>query len=164
VARRRKLVLAGAAVVLLGVGWWWWSDDSTPGAGDGGAAVAPVLPQSPKDSVRAVYSYIAANRPDQACVLFTPQAAQAFAAAHGGSDCAQAARRLAEQVQDRTAYANPVFPEGSAVVIGTDAEVRSCSMQVTGGPRLGMFLLQRQPNGGWVISGHEAEPADCLTG
>ncbi len=58
-------------------------------------------------------------------------------------------------------YREPVVSKDSMVQSGDRAEVSSCAMTVTGGPKLGKLLLTKQQDGGWIISGHTAEPADC---
>jgi hypothetical protein len=144
--------------------------DDDPGVGPDGKQIRggpnqsnQVLPQSPKDAIRAVYQYTGVNNGKLVCLLLTPDAAKTFAANLGAPTCEQAVAGAAAKVTDAGAYGNPKFPDGSAVVTGDQADVRSCVTTVTGGPRLGLFHLSKQ-SGGWLIIGHENEPIDCRTG
>ncbi|GGM52151.1 hypothetical protein GCM10012275_23840 [Longimycelium tulufanense] len=161
---KRTLLLFGGGFLLVVVAAWYFTSDRDPGSGQGGPENTVVLPQSPKDSVRALYGYVAANRGGQACALFQPEAASGFAEAMGGGDCGEAMRRLSGEVRDKSGYANPGFPAGSATVSGGRAEISSCAMKVSGGRLLGAFTLERQDNGSWIITDHRTEPANCSTG
>lgn len=130
----------------------------TPGAADQGAS--PVLPDTPRGTIIAVYDLIAGREnPGTVCVLFTPPVRARFAADHGAPDCTTAAEQLSARVTDSTAYKNPEFPEGAVKIVGAQASVSSCLLGVRGGPRLGKFGLRRQPEGGWLIDGYEHESA-----
>lgn len=167
--RLLRTVLTTVAVLLLGVlGFWYFflyhpEPDRPSGAGP--EVGTPILPTTPKDSIRAVYHYVAANQPSVACALFSAQGAQQFAADLKEPSCAAAVQHAATQVQNSGSYGDPKFADDSAVVSDATASVSSCSMSWSGaGPKLGAFTLQRQQNGGWIISGHQNEPADCVTG
>lgn len=122
-----------------------------------------VLPQSPKEAVIAVYSRTAVNQGRSVCVLFSAPAAQAFATNLGAPNCEQAVSSTAGKVTNPATYANPKFPEESVTLAGDQADIRSCSMTINGGPRLGVFHLREQA-GGWLIVGHDNQPADCVSG
>ena len=79
-----------------------------------------------------------------------------------------AARSAVVADRMKNEYANPWIP-ASAITPNTDpVSVSSCALEVTGGPRLGLFTLRTIPNsveqGGdpqWIVSAHALEPADC---
>lgn len=167
--RLLRTLLTAVVVLLLGVlGFWYFflyhpEPDRPSGAGPQGGT--PILPTTPKESVRAVYHYVAAKQPAVACALFSKEGAQRFAADLGEPTCAAAVQHASTQVQDKSSYGDPKFRDDAAVISDASASVSSCAMSWSGGgPRLGSFILQRQQNGGWIISGHQNDPADCVTG
>jgi hypothetical protein len=161
--QRRALVPTGIVIlaVISGVNYFLAPVDSTAASGGNGTGVQQnsVFPQSPKDTVRAVYHYIAANNPDLACALFLPSGAQAFATDLGGTSCHTAAAK----VTNTAGYNAMVIPDGSATISGPTATISSCQLTVDGGQRLGEFTLSKRTDGGWAIIGHKNEPADCAT-
>ncbi|MGO1056671.1 hypothetical protein [Crossiella sp. CA198] len=167
---RNRLIKYGAiAAVLIFAYFYFFSCEDSPlrgGGGTGGSAGQQdqtVQQTSPKEAVRTVYHYVAGD-PKQACAVFSATGKAAFAKSFGVPDCPQAAQAAAAKVTDKSRYANPDFPENAAFTSGSTSEIRSCDLGVTGGDRLGVFILTKQGDGGWVITGHEKEPADCLTG
>lgn len=167
--RAIRTVLTTVVVLLLGVLAVWyfflWHPEPDRPSGAGPTAGTPILPTTPKDTVRAVYHYLAAKQPPVACALFDPAGAAQFAGDFKAKDCESAMRDLAAKVTDPASYGNPKFTE-DALISDASASVSSCTITWPGaaGPKLGAFSLTRQQNGGWIISGHQNEPADCVTG
>ncbi|MGW0516546.1 hypothetical protein [Crossiella sp. NPDC003009] len=167
---RNRLIKYGViAAVLILAYFYFFSCEDSPLRGGGGANGGAgqqdqtVQQTSPKEAVRTVYHYVAGD-PKQACAVFSAAGKAAFAKSFGVADCAQAAQAAAAKVTDKARYANPDIPENAAFTSGSTSEVRSCDLGVTGGERLGVFILTKQGDGGWLITGHEKETADCLTG
>ncbi len=164
----RRVLYVVLLLLLLNAGLnYYFGDGGQPDGGSGGGPTSgqggdpgsrPVLQTNPRAAVIAVYDFVA-TKPDTVCVLFTPSARAQFARHHGAPDCSAAARELHARVTDPMAYKSPEFGQGAVRLVGTDAEVSSCALQVRGGPRLGRFGLERRPGGGWIITGHAKEPA-----
>ncbi|WP_114451065.1 hypothetical protein [Halopolyspora algeriensis] len=161
----RRLLYVFVVLLLLNaaIDYYVGGDDSgntgggAPGA-TAGHGVRSVLPSSPEETVTTVYDFVA-TKPATVCVLFTPAAKARFAANHGTPDCTTAARQLHARVTLPKNYKSPEFGKGAVKIVGTDASVSSCLLDVRGGPRLGKFGLERRANGGWIIDGHEKEPS-----
>ncbi|WP_253771221.1 hypothetical protein [Goodfellowiella coeruleoviolacea] len=167
---RRLIRLAVTVlVVLLLLNWayqYYFGEEPEEAAGGGRTETNQLLPTKPSETVRMLYDHIAQGLPDDACALFTDATKQTFATDLGAPDCPQAMRQLSAAVQRKSSYAEPVFRNDTTKVpAGTTTEISSCAdLVVQGGQRLGRFTLTRQDNGGWIISGHENEPADCVGG
>ncbi len=165
----RRLIYLAVAVLLVFAGinytidrYLGGGDQSSPGApGNQNPGLSPVLPTDPKETIIGVYSKIAFT-PEATCQLFDEPAGARFAADYGAPTCLAAAQRLHQQVTDPTKYKNNLdYGQGAVEIVEQRAAIYSCRMTVDGGPRLGAFGLTRTPNGGWIISGHRNEPADC---
>lgn len=169
----RRLVYVFVALLLL---WGYivynYSDSGGDEGGPSGGGVpgnenpkqAPVLSTDPKQAVVAIYTY-QADTPDVTCELFSEAGKAQFARDNGAPDCPAAAQKLHAQVTNPTTYANPKFGENAVSPPSNGmVDVSSCQILVDGGPRLGTFVLKQNVKGGWVIDGHQNEPADCVTG
>lgn len=130
------------------------SHTGTPGNLDPG--ISPVLPSQPNEAMIGLYSTLA-NDPDLTCEAFDQPSSTAFARGNGASDCGSAAQQIHSRITAPSDYANPEFGEDAIVQLPTQATVSSCKTNVQGGPRLGKFRLQKQPNGGWLIDGYAPE-------
>ncbi|MBP2476109.1 hypothetical protein JOF53_004981 [Crossiella equi] len=169
---RTRLIKYGViAAVLVVAYFYFFSCDSSPlrggGGTDGNGNATQVLPRTsttPQDQVRVVFAAVSNEDARRGCTAFSPEAATKFAANLGAQDCLTALADLAKQVTNKTAYKNVRITSDQALTSGDNSEVSSCRLELTGGPRLGLFILQKQADGGWLITGHEKEPADCLTG
>jgi hypothetical protein len=173
----RRAVFLLVVAILLGGGGVVWSLLTVPSqiagdlakskAGDtAGALPAPKtesreLPLSPNDAVAYVYLDIAQNHPDLACFLFDDQTAARFARAFNESNCQSAATKIESGLTDPEAYATPNLGALPAPTSGQQSiTISSCSFDVSGGPRLGVFALSRQPDSTWEITGYSS-PAPC---
>ncbi|WP_092603728.1 hypothetical protein [Actinopolyspora xinjiangensis] len=161
---RRLLYLLVLLLVLtylydstFGGGGGSGSNGSSPGGTESRSAM---LPHSPTAAVRTVYDELA-NRPESVCLLFDSGARRSFAAVHGAESCGAAALRLNERITDETTYKNPDFARDAAQRDEEHslARISSCELEVSGGPRLGVFRLRQHSSGGWEINGYAA--ADC---
>ncbi|MBV8933077.1 MAG: hypothetical protein JOZ47_22495 [Kutzneria sp.] len=162
---RRALVPTGMVIlaVLGGVNYFLSPVDTTASTGGNGSGVqqSSVFPQSPRETVRAVYHYIAAANPDLTCALFMPSGAKAFATDFGADNC----RDAVTKISNRTGYDTISIPDSAVATSGTTATVDSCQFTVEGGQRLGEFTLTKRADSGWAITGHKnSDPPDCLTG
>lgn len=148
--------------VLSGVNYFFAPVDSTTANGGtgNGIQVTPVLPQSPKETVRVVYSRSAEGDVKTACLMFKQPAAQSFAKDLAASSCEQALQGIA----DKSGYRELSVPDRAVALTGTTATVDSCQLSLSG-QRLGVFTLTKQPDNGWAITAHSnSNPPDCLTG
>ncbi|QGK71557.1 hypothetical protein GIY23_20370 [Allosaccharopolyspora coralli] len=137
-------------------------DGGTPGKQD--FSTAPIPSADPATAVAGVYNYVAYNRAGDACALFNEAGRQAFADSYGAASCVAAVQRINADVADPVQYPNIKIGRDAETTEGGNSSVSSCGLDVQGGPRLGMFHLTQNAKGGWLIAGHEHEPADCLTG
>ncbi|RKT57805.1 hypothetical protein C8E97_6530 [Saccharothrix australiensis] len=168
----RRLVYL--AVVLLVASYFYEryfggpspSEVAVDSGGDKGNVIAPQTPYGLQGTVALFYKHVINDDAGRACLLFSEdKAEQAFTRAFGAKDCESAIHQLSGQVTNGAQYRQPGFPADMRTTPeGGTVEVSSCKLQVTGGPRLGRFVLTMQENRTWVITGYEAEPADCLTG
>ncbi|MBB5154714.1 hypothetical protein BJ970_002248 [Saccharopolyspora phatthalungensis] len=139
------------------------------GSGDGGTGTGggvpvdsvPVKSTNPQQAVRGVYNWLRGPDPERACDLFDPAGESGFAAAYQAPDCPTAARQVHDRISDPGAYANPKFDHNAVTIVGPEAQVLGCRMQVGGGPLLGSFKLTQQPDGGWTISAYALQAASC---
>jgi hypothetical protein len=118
------------------------------------------LPKSPNDAVSDVYLFAASNQPANACFLFDDATKRLFAAAFGATSCEAAISSITKQVTDANAYAVPdltLLP--SAQGNQASMTISSCRFAVSGGPRLGTFILTKVADGGWEITGYEPPQA-----
>jgi len=162
-ALRRLAVLL---IVVLGLYFayqhYFGTPDDLPASETGGHTFTDrtMLQTRPNQSVRMVYQRVAENVPDVACGQFTDEAARQFAADAGAADCPAAVAALHAQVTGRkNDYAEPTFPEewrnppSNATVL----EISSCKLEVTGGPRLGWFRVEKTVRDQWIITQHRQE-------
>lgn len=139
------------------------SGGSGSGTGNGGvpADSVPVKSTNPKQAVRGLYNWLGSSDPERVCGLFEPGGRAAFAQEHGAADCASAAHELNGQITDANSYANPKFGQDAVTEVGDEAQVLGCRIKVSGGPSLGTFKFEREPEGGWVIVAYSKEAASC---
>lgn len=134
------------------------------GGGTGGGVPpdsVPITSTNPQRAVQGVYNYLRGDRPERTCLLFSPSGAAAFASEHGAQDCASAARELHAQVTEGGQYANPSLAENAVAVAEPEAVVYGCRVRSGGGPELGSFGLDRQDDGGWLISSYDRNAPVC---
>jgi hypothetical protein len=117
------------------------------------------LPTGPYDAVVDVYRLPAEGfAPSRTCFIFSAAAKKSFAQAFDVPTCEAAITKIASQITDRDAYAEPDLTR-LPVPAGTTITVSSCDFTVTGGPRLGAFTVTKQEQG-WEITGYEG-PLPC---
>lgn len=173
-----KLVTAVIVlIVLIGGGYLAFDyffggpPDQAPASevGGGKAKTNLIFETNPRSAVQKIYDDIAQGDTTSACGRFTEQARAEFAnhfSGLGGS-CEQVVEALTAQVTpgEKSAYANPRFPPSVTRNPTTDSvEVSSCTLKVTGGPRLGMLTvskIDRSVGGQWIVTRHDTEPANC---
>jgi hypothetical protein len=121
------------------------------------------LAPNPQDAVAAVYHLVGENAPDSACLEFAVSARAQFARDVGAADCAAAVAKIYQQLGSagRTAYDNVRVPDTAVTTTGSTAEVSSCGMVISAGPRLGVFTLTEDQFQEWQITGHRSEPDPC---
>jgi hypothetical protein len=116
------------------------------------------LDTDPYDAVRNVYRGVAANVPDEVCARFTPEAAVQFAGHWEAESCTTLVTLLHHgRVADPNTYADTNFGYFTAGDGDTHAEIDSCEFEVDGGPQLGVFVLDRDESGTWLITAHRME-------
>lgn len=157
--RRALLLMLVLILGYIAILYYFPGDDGSSNTGgvDNPALGRRSLPHTPKDTTLALYNAVSAGDGQLACILFNDAAARTFAVNHNAANCESAVRRLSNEVRDPSGYANAGFGPGAITMAGAQAQVFSCAMKVENGPRLGAFALQRQPNAGWIIVGHERE-------
>lgn len=159
----RRLLYLVLALLLLNVALdhYFGTDDSgltgdsTPS--DLGGGPSPILQTDPRAAIITFYDFVA-TKPETACLLMTEPARARFASNYGAPDCDTAVDRLNRQVTNPMVYKSPEFGSGALQLAGPEAKVSSCALNVQGGPRLGAFGLQLEPEG-WIIDGHKPQPA-----
>jgi hypothetical protein len=161
----RRLVIL--LVVILGLYWAYQhyfgsADEDLPASQTGGHTFKDrtLLQTQPHSSVRMVYQRVAENVPDVACGQFTDEAARQFAADVGADDCPSAVAMMAAQVTGpKNQYAEPFFPAEYRNLPSTAStlEISSCKLEVSGGPKLGWFRLQKVERDQWIITQHRQE-------
>jgi hypothetical protein len=115
----------------------------------------------PYDLVRDVYRGVAANLPDEVCARFTSAAARQFAGQWEAESCTTVVTLLHHgRVADPEAYANTDLGYFTAGEGDLHAEIDSCEFEVRGGPRLGVFVLDRDDSGTWLITTHRMDECD----
>ncbi|MFD9736105.1 hypothetical protein [Umezawaea sp. NPDC059074] len=133
--------------------------------GNKGNVIAPVNAYGLQGTVGTFYKHVSQGSSAQACALFTGdgRAKQKFAAAFSAPDCEAAVTALHGQVTNVSDYEQPLFPDRMLKEPTTSVtEVSSCKdLTVSGGPRLGKFVLSYQDNKTWLISDYAAETAAC---
>ncbi|WP_010315503.1 hypothetical protein [Saccharopolyspora spinosa] len=166
----RRLIYLLLALLLLNylynsltTSFFGGSGGDNTGTGSDGVPIdsVPVKSDNPQQAVRGVYNWLRGPNPDRTCSLFDATGKSGFATAHQAPDCATAARQLHGQITDPNAYANPKFDHNAVTIVGPEAQVLGCRMQVNGGPRLGSFKLTQQPDGGWAISAYTLQTSSC---
>jgi hypothetical protein len=166
------LVLAG----WFAIDYFFGPDVNQPTAsqtGGGKAETNLIFETTPRNAVLKVYDDIAQGDPKSACSRFTDDARAEFTRnmSEYGKTCGQIVETIHNAVaadRMKSEYANPWIPGSAVPTAGDTVSVSSCAMEVTGGPRLGLLTLSKIPKseqaGGdaqWIVSGHQAEPADC---
>ncbi|MPZ85580.1 MAG: hypothetical protein GEV28_36450 [Actinophytocola sp.] len=174
-----KLVTAVIVlIVLIGGGYFAFDyffggpPDQPPASevGGGKAETNLIYETNPRSAVRKIYDDIAQGDATSACGRFTEEARAQFAdhfSGLGGS-CEQIVEQLNAQVTpgERSEYANPRFPSWVNANPTTDTvDVSSCTLEVAGGPRLGMLTvskIERSVGGQWIVTRHDTEPENCV--
>lgn len=161
---RRLVVLL---IVVLGLYWAYQhyfgnKDEDLPASQTGGHTFKDrtLLQTEPHSSVRMVYQRVAENVPDVACGQFTDEAARQFATDVGAADCPSAVAMLHSEVTGpKNDYAEPFFPSEYRNVSATTSalEISSCKLEVSGGPKLGWFRVEKVERGQWIITRHRPE-------
>ncbi|MCI2417086.1 hypothetical protein MOQ72_06605 [Saccharopolyspora sp. K220] len=163
----RRLIYLLLALLLIpyAIDYYFSGGDSNSGGGTGTGGVpadsVPVKSTNPQQAVRGVYNWLRGANPERACEMFDAAGKSGFAAAHQAPDCTTAANQVHAQITDPNAYANPNFGHDAVTIVGTEAQVLGCRMQVSGGPLLGSFRLTQQPDGGWTISAYNLQTPSC---
>nr|WP_255375704.1 hypothetical protein [Saccharomonospora sp. CUA-673] len=127
-----------------------------------------LLSDEPYEAVRQVYDAIAQTDPEtggplvpQACGRFAERTQQTFAENLGHADCREAVRALHEEVTHVNDYAESIFTRGY-LPTSEQERIDSCSFTISGGPALGVFVVEKQDHAGqWLITGHEPGPENC---
>jgi hypothetical protein len=166
----RRLVYLAVVLLLLSYFYDKYLGGDDPGdvaidsGGDKGNIIAPQTPYGLQGTVALFYKHVMNDDSGRACLLFSEEdAKKAFATAFDAPDCEDAVHKLHGQVTREVDYRQVRFPSTMREVpTGGSVEVSSCALDVRGGPRLGKFVLSAQQNKTWVITGYEAEPADCV--
>jgi hypothetical protein len=143
-------------------------DKAVDSGGSTNNKIVPERAYGLQGTVAMFYKHVSQGSDTQACNLFAEdgRAKENFTKAFSAVDCKTAIRELHGKVKDTSAYEQPLFPESMyKEPLTSTTEVSSCKdLVVSGGPRLGAFVLTQQTNKTWIISGYTAEPADCVTG
>lgn len=170
VRRGRVLLPIGIAVMALVGGGYYFADTVFAPADNGDNGVPPGAgvplrgPANPVYAVTSVYAAIAAGDPGKVCPdLFTDQGRAQFAhdIGAGAATCDDAVRAAATKVTNGDAYAGLSVPLSAVHLVGaSSATVYSCAVDVSGGPKLGAFVLANTTNG-WIIVGHQPDPDPC---
>lgn len=123
------------------------------------------LYNNPADAVAEFYHVVMAAPPGNATACEAPTNAGGQQLAHdlGVANCVAAVNKIYGELTPpaRTAYEYVQVPDSAIVRNGDTAQVSSCAMTIDAGPRLGLFLLTRNPTGDWQITGHQNEPNPC---
>ncbi|HEX6353896.1 hypothetical protein [Actinophytocola sp.] len=169
------------AVVIIGgylaIDYFLGPDLDKPKASEVGGKKAEgtlLFETSPDLAVRRIYEDIAQGDSTRTCDRFEPAARDQFTKnmaeyGHTCKDIVQTIYMAVAADRMKSEYANPRIPASAAPIDGATASVSSCAIEVTGGPRLGLFTLRQIPNseqagggeGQWIVSAHQAEPVDC---
>jgi hypothetical protein len=176
-----KVISLAVVAALLAIGGFWLLQ-KLPGSGPperpgpppheaGGkkAETNLIFEEDPRNAVQKIYDDIAQNDPESACGRFTEQARAEFADhfADLGGSCEDVVKALTAQVEagQKSEYANPHFPSWVNTNPTSDSvPVSSCTLEVTGGPRLGLLTVSKIKNsvgGQWIVTRHDDEPDDC---
>lgn len=142
------------------------ADEDRPASETGGGTneTNVLHEETPKRTIRQVYSHIAQN--DRAaneyvfvCGQFQDGAELEFARNFGAASCQETVAKLHGEIDKsrpswRNSYAEPFTGAelGEEPIAGT-ATVDTCELNLE--PRLGVFTLRRINNDQWVITGHE---------
>lgn len=160
--------LLTAIAVTWAANYFLGSDESEgpPAAKTGGGKyhTNTILPENPYETVRTLYDHIAQEtKPSLACGLFDDSARQAFVAHLGYQNCGQAIRALQKQVTHDNNYAESIDTNVGRPTTAEHVRVSSCEFDISGGPALGTFIVERVERGQWLITGHRSGPVHCAT-
>jgi hypothetical protein len=163
----RRLITLGLVFLALYIAYqhFFGTDTSNPdalhpGAIQGSHRLAP----DPQDAAAAVYHVIAETPPDTACLEFSNAGAIQFAHDLGTTTCKQAVNKIHGQLDGTAlnAYSEVGVPESAQKNLSaTTAEISSCGMELSAGPRLGVFIVTEDQFNEWQITGHRTEPDPC---
>ncbi|MBF6507945.1 hypothetical protein IU422_09320 [Nocardia farcinica] len=162
----RRLIYLLVLLLLLNYAYDYYFGSSNSSSDTSSSGQPPVRPQprkapTPQDALFDIYNLLRGDDPTQACGLFDAAGENGFATAHGAPDCATAARQVHDQITNGSAYANPKIGYDAIAMIGREAVVHGCRIQVTGGPQLGSLKLTQQQDGGWAISAYDRQTSTC---
>lgn len=175
-----KLVTLAVVALLVAAGAFWLIE-KLPGSGPPKSPGEPeviggkkaktnlIYETDPRNAVQKIYDDIAQDDPTSACGRFDDEARAQFTDhfAELGATCEDVVTALNAQVTNgqKSEYANPRFPSTVKTNPTSDTvPVSSCELEVTGGPRLGRLIVSKMNDsvgGQWIVTRHEAEPADC---
>ncbi|HUQ54309.1 hypothetical protein [Lentzea sp.] len=133
-------------------------------AQDSGGVTGPAqglsAPAGLQGTVGMFYKHVSFADTTRACTLFLrDDTRQKFANAYGASDCAAAVTTLKTQVTSVDKYQQVMFPPDMLKTpASTRVTIDSCALTVEGGPRLGLFVVEKV-NAGWVIT--DWSPSTC---
>lgn len=167
-------IVTAVIVVLLLIGAGYFAIDyfgGGPPARTGGSSGRGnqtedrlLFEKNPRSAVRRVYENIAMGDRRGTCDRFTPDARAQFTDAFAslGDSCESVVDGLKAQVVEgmKNEYANPWIPPSAGTPTGETATISSCAIDVTGGPRLGLFTLgviEGSLEGQWIVTGYERE-------
>jgi hypothetical protein len=163
----RRLITLGLVVLALYIAYehYFGSSDTNnpavlhPGPVQGSGRLAT----NPADAVAAVYHLIGENSPTNACLEFSTAAKAQFARDLGAPTCEAAVTAIYGQLDSagRQAYNEVLVPSTAVTTNGSTAEVSSCGMGISAGPRLGAFVVTEDRFQGWQVTGHRSEPNPC---
>lgn len=126
---------------------------AAPPGHQGGLNAAPPRPDR---TIQSVYAGVA-TKGDATCNLFTTSGKRQFARDFHARNCLDALGKLRSRVTDSNSYSILHFQDAIVHKTAKTATISSCRADITGGPSLGAFTLQRQPLGGWYVSAHRPE-------
>ncbi len=133
------------------------SENAPPPAPATAATTRPTQATADDPYLAVHYLYRAiANGSATGCAVFSPAAAQQFAAHFNAPDCPAAITQLNTQVTSPIKYA-VTGRQSPDVYLGDTFTISSCKIQPEGGPPLGRFTLHRTEQDKWYISEHETE-------
>jgi hypothetical protein len=179
ILRSRPVRWVFALIILAIIGIWGvpalvhyyigGSDSASSGSNPTRAAVTSLSHDHPFGTIAHIVEGIGPGNGTETCQEYFDAAGQnAFAAAVGADNCADAILKLHPQVTSQDAYENPVFsqdvlqlPQVPGPGQPQTVTISNCSVQYNGGPPLGTFTLRYSAQQqGWLVNGY-ASPTRC---
>ncbi|SEP86794.1 hypothetical protein SAMN05216188_101741 [Lentzea xinjiangensis] len=155
-------------LVVFSVMWaynhFFSTDDPGDIAQDSGGVTGPAqglsAPAGLQGTVGMFYKHVSFGDTTRACTLFLREdTRQKFANAYGASDCAEAVKTLKTRVTSVDRYQQVMFPpEMLKTPPSNRVTIDSCALTVEGGPRLGLFVVEKV-DAGWVVT--DWSPGTC---